>query len=179
MNDIELNAILYYADFLSLKATCQPVTDNCKYFFIHGTPVNSLYILDEEPIYDEENAYFQQAKDEYEKIKNKFGEDGVESFIDDICVIRACGSVDAERMLKCIHQYSTKKERKQALNLYYNWRKSQTYSHITINDDGDPLEQECSPYVYHAERLFERSSMEKDIRPHSARYEVQTRKPLL
>ena len=64
------------------------------------------------------------------------------------------------------------KERKQALNLYYNWRKSQTYSHITINDDGDPLEQECSPYVYHAERLLERSKLAEDVYPHSARYEV-------
>lgn len=109
MNDIELNAILYYADFLSLKDVSQPVTDNCKYFFVHGAPVNSLYIIDLEPIYDENNQYFQQAKREYEMIKNKFGEEGVESFIEDVCSIRACGSVDAERMLKCIHQYSSKK----------------------------------------------------------------------
>ena len=95
MNDIELNAILYYADFLSLKDVSQPVTDNCKYFFVHGAPVNSLYIIDLEPIYDENNQYFQQAR--------------VESFIEDVCSIRACGSVDAERMLKCIHQYSSKK----------------------------------------------------------------------
>lgn len=109
MNDIELNAILYYADFLSLKDVSQPVTDNCKYFFVHGAPVNSLYIIDLEPIYDENNQYFRQAKGEYEMIKNKFGEEGVESFIEDVCSIRACGSVDAERMLKCIHQYSSKK----------------------------------------------------------------------
>ena len=109
MNDIELNAILYYADFLSLKDVSQPVTDNCKYFFVHGVPVNSLYIIDLEPVYDKNNQYFQQAKDEYEMIKNKFGEEGVESFIEDVCSIRACGSVDAERMLKCIHQYSSKK----------------------------------------------------------------------
>lgn len=56
-----------------------------------------------EPIYDEENPYFQQAWQEYQIIRDKFGEDGVESFIEDICSIRACGSVDAERMLKCIH----------------------------------------------------------------------------
>ena len=109
MNDIELNAILYYADFLSLKDVSQPVTDNCKYFFVHGVPVNSLYIIDLEPVYDKNNQYFQQDKDEYEMIKNKFGEEGVESFIEDVCSIRACGSVDAERMLKCIHQYSSKK----------------------------------------------------------------------
>jgi len=40
---------------------------------------------------------------EYELIKNKFGEEGVESFVEDICSIKACGMVDAKRMLKCIH----------------------------------------------------------------------------
>jgi len=45
-------------------------------------------------------------------IRDKYDEDGVESFIDAICCMKACGSVDAERMLKCIHQYSTKQERK-------------------------------------------------------------------
>jgi len=58
MNNIELNAILYYADFLSLKQLSYPVTDNCKYFFIHGVPMNSLYILDLKPNYDENNPYF-------------------------------------------------------------------------------------------------------------------------
>jgi hypothetical protein len=55
MTDIELNAILYYADFLSLKHTNHPVTDNCKYFFIHGCPINSAYIIDLEPEYDPDN----------------------------------------------------------------------------------------------------------------------------
>lgn len=112
MNDIELNVILYYADFLSLKATNTPVTDNCKYFFVHGVPMNSLFILNMEPLYDEENEYFKQAKVEYEIIRDKFGDEGVESFIDDICSIKACGSVNAEQMLKCIHHYSSKKERR-------------------------------------------------------------------
>lgn len=103
MNKIELNAILYYADFLSMKHTSTPVTDNCKYFFIHGAPINSAFILDLEPVYDPTNIYFQQAKTEYEIIKNKFGDEGIESFIDDICCIKACGSVGAEQMLKCIH----------------------------------------------------------------------------
>lgn len=52
MTDIEQNAILYYADFLSLKYKSHPVTDNCKYFFIHGCPINSAYIVDLEPEYD-------------------------------------------------------------------------------------------------------------------------------
>lgn len=109
MNQIELNAILFYADFLSLKGSGHPVTDNCKYFFMHGVPMNSLYILDLEPLFDQQDFYFQQAKAEYEAIKDKFDEEGVRSFIEDICSIRSCGTVDAERMLSCIHQYSNKK----------------------------------------------------------------------
>lgn len=40
MNVIELSAILYYADFLALKTENRTVTDNCKYMFIYGTPIN-------------------------------------------------------------------------------------------------------------------------------------------
>ena len=61
MTQIELNAILYYADFLSLKAENKPVTDNCKYFFVNGAPTNALYIIDLEPEYDRENPYLIQA----------------------------------------------------------------------------------------------------------------------
>lgn len=43
---IELNAILYYADYLSLKEESKAVTDNCKYYFIYGSPINSAYIVD-------------------------------------------------------------------------------------------------------------------------------------
>lgn len=99
MTDIELNAILFYADYLSLQAISIPVTDNCKYFYVHGVPINSAYILNMTPEYDEDNRYFRQALAEYTIIQEKFGEDGICSFIDDICSIRACGSVDAERML--------------------------------------------------------------------------------
>ena len=164
MNDIELNALLFYADFLSLKATSQPVTDNCKYFYIHGMPINSACILDMEPIYDPDNPYFQQALAEYTIIRDKYGDEGLETFIDDICCIRACGCVDAERMLKCIHQYSTKRERKEAFNLYNNWKKDQIYSHITINENGDPQRTECTKYVYHAERMLGKPGLARSIR---------------
>lgn len=156
MNQIELNAVLYYADFLSLKSTCQPVTDNCKYFYIHGCPINSLFILDLEPVYDESNPYFKQATTEYQLIRDKFGDDGVESFIDDVCNIRACGSVDAERMLQCIHQFSNKHDRKKAFNAYYSWKNSQTYTHTTINEDGNTEEKPCTSYIYHVERMLGR-----------------------
>lgn len=55
MTHLELNAILYYADFLSLKERNHPVTDNCKYFFIHGYPINSAFIVDMEPEYNRED----------------------------------------------------------------------------------------------------------------------------
>lgn len=164
MNDIELNALLFYADFLSLKSTSQPVTDNCKYFYIHGMPINSACILDMEPVYDPDNPYFQQALAEYTIIRDKYGDEGLETFIDDICCIRACGCVDAERMLKCIHQYSTKRERKEAFNLYNNWKKDQIYSHITINENGDPQRTECTKYVYHAERMLGKPGLARSIR---------------
>ena len=103
MNEIELNVILYYADFLSLKEISIPVTDNCKYFYIHGTPVNSCFILDLEPIYNVENPYFIRAYEEYSTIKNKFGEEGVDSFVEGLANLSARGAVDAEQMLKAIH----------------------------------------------------------------------------
>ena len=164
MNHIELNAILFYSDFLSLKATSQPVTDNCKYFYIHGVPINSAFILNLEPDYDPQNAYFQQAFAEYNIIKEKYGEEGVETFIDDVCCIKACGCVDAERMLNCIHQYSSKHERKQAFNLYNNWRKQQMFLHLTINENGDKEQTECTKYVYHAERMLGRPGLVASLR---------------
>lgn len=164
MNHIELNAILFYADFLSLKAISQSVTDNCKYFYVHGVPMNSAFILNLQPEYDEQNPYYQQACIEYQTIKDKYGDEGINSFIDDICCIKACGSVDAERMLKCIHQYSNKHERKHALNTYNEWKNNQVYSHLTINEDGDPQEKECSKYIYHIEKMLGRPGLVRSIR---------------
>lgn len=114
MNKVKLNCILYYADYLSLKGSSKPVTDNCKYFFVHSHPVNSAYIAGVEPEYDENNKYFIQAYDDYDRIKEMFEEEGALSFIDDICFLRACGMVDATRMLQHIHMFSTKYERKKA-----------------------------------------------------------------
>lgn len=152
MNDVEINAILYYADFLSLKKTCTPVTDNCKYFFIYGVPINSAYLVNSSPDYDKENPYFIQAYNEYNAIKDKFGEDGVNSFIEDICSINACGSVDAERMLYHIHWCSNYRERKQAFKAYNQWLQNQKYTHIVFDEDGNPYEKECTRYVSHFEK---------------------------
>lgn len=174
MNNIELNAILFYADYMSLKDICQPVTDNCKYFYIHGCPINAAYIINLEPEYDETNKYFIQAYSEYQLIKNKYGEEGIESFIDDICAIRACGSVNAEQMLTRIHQFSDKKSRKKAFGLYYEWRDKQQYSHLTINEDGDPQEKQCTRYVSHTERMLEKRGLLKS----SQNYGKSTKKPV-
>lgn len=141
MNNIELNAILFYADYMSLRDSGIPVTDNCKYFYIHGTPINAAFILNLEPEYDETNPYFIQAWTEYKVIKDKYDDEGLESFIDDICAIRACGSVGAEQMLTRIHQFSDKKTRKQAFSKYREWKNNQYYSHTIINEDGEPQEK--------------------------------------
>lgn len=163
INNIELNAILYYADFLSLKAISIPVTDNCKYFYIHGTPINSCYILDLEPIYDQDNKYFKQSFNEYIVLRNKFGEDGVISFIENLASLSARGCVTAQQMLSVIHQYSSKIERKQAFVTYDNWNKNKRYTHTFINDDGKLEEHECSMYVYHVERSLKKRGLLKSL----------------
>ena len=86
MNNIELNAILYYADLLSLTDISIPVPDNCKWYFI-------------------------QAKEDYYRLKDKFLEEGVESIIGHLCNLDALRCINAEQMLKCIHQYSSRRER--------------------------------------------------------------------
>ena len=161
MTHAELNAILYYADFLSLKQESKPVTDNCKYFFVHGAPMNSAYIVDLEPEYDENNPYLIQAYQEYQQLEEKFDKEGALSFIDDICSLKACGSVNAEQMLKCIHFYSTKHERKEAFAAYRKWRKEQFYTHTTFDENGNPQQTECTRYFKHAEKSLERLKLHK------------------
>lgn len=59
MNDIvELSAILYYADFIKLREESKTVTDNCKYYFIYNSPINSAYLVNSQPFYDEHDKYF-------------------------------------------------------------------------------------------------------------------------
>lgn len=155
MTNVELNAILYYADFLSLKEQSKPITDNCKYFFVHGTPINAAFIIDKQPWFDENNAYFKQALDEYYLLKDKFGDEGAASFIEDICCLRVAGCVDAIRMLKLIHFYSDKKERKQAFKDYYNWLESQVYTHLTKDEHGNFQRTQCSREIARAEQETE------------------------
>ena len=154
MNEIELNAILFYADFLSLQEISIPVTNNCKYYFIHKTPIHISYVAGLTPLYDINNPYFKQAQTEYLLIRDKFDDEGVISFISNIASIGASGCVDAIRMLKCIHQYSDKQERKSAFNKYHTWKNNQKFTHIIKDEDGNPKEVECSRYVYDHERML-------------------------
>jgi hypothetical protein len=55
-------------------------------------------------------------------------------------------------MLKCIHRYSTKQERRQALRKYNQWIDKQVYTHIVYNDDGDTQREECTRYVAYSEQ---------------------------
>ena len=152
MNNIELNAVLYYADFLSLKTTNKPVTDNCKYYFVHNVPINSAFIVDLEPEYNTENPFYQQSKSEYLMLRDKFGDEGIMTFLENICHLKARGTVNAKQMLRCIHQYSTKIERKQAFASYYRWLDGQKYTHKVEDEDGNTIDVECSRYVSHFER---------------------------
>lgn len=152
LNNIELNAVLYYADFLSLQNKSIPVTDTCKYFFIYNTPINAAFIADNKPIYDENNEYFRQSATEYCMLRDKFGTDGVMSFINNISCIGTAGAVDGERMLRCIHQYSQKNERYEALTKYKKHVKQTKYSHIIKGEDGKSKRVYCTKYVAHDEQ---------------------------
>lgn len=163
MNIAENSSILYYADYKQLKAINKPVTDNCKYYFIHGAPLNAAYILDSEPIYDKDNLFYKQALQEYQELKEKFGDDGVTSFIENISELKSCGVINAKQMLKHIHRYSTNIDRKNAFRSYYRWLDNQKYYHFVIDDDGIERQEECSKYVAHAEiRLGKRIIYECD-----------------
>ena len=144
--------ILYYADFLSLKDISIPVTDNCKYYYIHDNPINSAYLDKRKPFYNVDNKYLIQAQNEIGQIKDVFNEDGTISFLGRICNLQALGTVDGKQMLDCIHIYSEKKTRKTALDTYTNWKNNKKYFHTTLDDDGDPRRTECSQYVARAEQ---------------------------
>lgn len=103
------------------------------------------------PIFDENNEYFKQSKEEYLLLKNKFGEDGVLTFVDNICSLKACGKVSGEDMLRCIHRYAHKKEKADALNKYRQYMNNLKYTHIIKTDEGESRIATCSKYVAHHE----------------------------
>lgn len=141
LNIAELSMILYYADFMSLRDRSIPVTDNCKYFYIHSCPINSAFMLNMTPTFSVNDKYFQQALNEFSIIKSKFKEDGLMSFVEDICSIRSCGMVDWRRMLNYIHQFSTKKEKLKSFNICETFLNNIRYKTINIKD-GEQIEEE-------------------------------------
>lgn len=152
MGQLEMSAILYYADFLSLQYQDRPCTESCKYFFIHGVPMNVAYIINQEPVYDVDNQWFQKSLKEYSMLKHKFGDDGAISFLKNICNLGVAGSVNATQMMKYIHRYDEKCERDKAFRRFKENKLKKIYTHITRNDDGEITQEQCSKYVAHAER---------------------------
>lgn len=162
INYIEISAILYYADFLSMKERSIPVSDNCKYFFVYNAPINASYIAGVQPIFDEEDEFFKQSLTEYTSLRRNFGDDGIMSFVNSICNLSSCGKVSGEDMLRCLHRYSQKSERSAALNKYKQHLKSTKYSHLIKKEDGNQSRTECTKYIAHAE-LAENNSTEPTI----------------
>lgn len=152
MDLIEQNIILYYADFLSLKEISRTVTDNCKYYFIHKAPINLAYLQNSEPFYDVENKYYKQAYQECKTIKDSMGETAVLDFVSNIGNLAVMGCIDDILMLKQIHQFSTKSERKQAFKDYQKFKNSQYYTHLIIDENGDKIRRKCTRYIAHYER---------------------------
>ena len=152
MNEAELSAILYYADLLSMKSTSHPITNNCKYFFVHKTPMHISFIVNQLPQFDKEDQYFQQSLNEYRMLTDKYGNDGAMSFINNLCNLGVAGSVNATQMMKYIHRYDDKQERDKAFRMFKYNRSKAKYTHLIHNDDGEIVEEECTKYVAHAER---------------------------
>lgn len=147
MNIVEQSIILYYADYLALKAESRTVSDNCKYYFIYNTPINAAYIIDKEPFYDPENKYYIKAYTEYKSIKDKFGQEGISDFISNLCDIKALGVINGTQMLNVIFRFSPKYERSLAVKKYKDWKERQRYTHLVKDDDDNQIRKECSKYV--------------------------------
>ena len=165
---VSLNAVLYYADYLSLYHTYTPITDTCKYFIVYGTPINAAYISGGSPVYDENNQYFKQALDELCSIQEKTGRTGMISFLQNICNIFARGCINGSQLLECIIYYKTKREKKEARNKYNEHMSNIRYD-LQYVEDGELVTTNCSKYVKHMsikpnyndcekiDRLFKRS----------------------
>lgn len=150
----ERSTILFRAGCLSLQDTNTSVTDTCKYFFVHGAPINSCYIAKVEPFYDENSVYLKQAQTEYELIRNSLGQDGVDSYIGEIACIKACGAVDAERILQHIYRFAGNKKLQKAIQKYNNWKNNLSYKHIIKNDEGEPTIAVCGKELAHVEKAL-------------------------
>lgn len=145
---VSLNAVLYYADYLSLYHTYTPITDTCKYFIIFGAPINAAYITGGSPIYDENNQYFKQALKELCKIQEKAGRSGMISFLQNVCNIFARGCVSGKQLLECIIYYKTKREKREAWAKYNEYMSNIQYD-LQYVEDGETTTINSSKYVKH------------------------------
>lgn len=154
------SAILFYADFLAMKYRNTPVTDNCKYFFIYGVPVHIAYIVKQTPHYNIEDQYYIESYDTYTKLDQEFGEEGALSFLEDICNLKSCGTVNALTMLKYHYQFNTKRQRNQAYKKYFEWLKNKQYYILDFDENGNEIKVNCTKYIYHIdyERQIHRES---------------------
>lgn len=144
--------VLFYADYLSLRETYTPITDNCKYYYIMGMPINCTKMVNSEPVYDVQNQYYVQAYQELTQIRNKVGLQALATFIRDLCNVFALGCINGEQMLKCILCYDSSKLRRKAINKYKQHMKDIQYNHIVKNDDGENISEPCTKYVYHVDQ---------------------------
>ena len=48
-----------------------------------------------------------------------------------------------------------------AFSAYRTWKKEQVYTHVTLNENGDPQQTECTQYVKHAETGLARRGLLK------------------
>lgn len=103
---------------MALRNNSRHVTDNCKYYYIYGAPINVAYLCNSEPFYDIEDEYYIQAHTELENLIDKVGFEETKTFINGICNIKVMGCVDADLMLKQIHQFSTSIDRITAMRDY-------------------------------------------------------------
>ena len=147
MNEAELSAILYYADLLSMKSTSHPITNNCKYFFVHKTPMHISFIVNQLPQFDKEDQYFQQSLNEYRMLTDKYGNDGAMSFINNLCNLGVAGSVNGLQMLKYIHRYTDNYNKYKAFKEYKQYIKNQKYTFQSRNDDGELETRPCTKYI--------------------------------
>lgn len=144
--------VLFYADYLSLRDTYIPITDNCKYYYILGMPINVTRLVGYEPVYNKESKYYIQAYQELDQIRNNAGLEALSTFIRDLCNVFALGCINGEQMLKCILCYDNSKVRKKAINKYKQHMKDIQHTHVVKNDDGDDISEPCSKYVHHVDQ---------------------------
>lgn len=85
-------------------------------------------------------------------LKDKYGIDGAVSFVNNLCNLGLSGSVNDTQMMKYIHRYDDKHDRSVAFRKFKENKQNRKYTHLTKNDDGEIVEEECSKYVAHASK---------------------------